>query len=236
MPSLTLQRRGSANPQDIYRASRALQHAEARPKKYVVYDDDIDEMEYPPETLERRSSVRRAPQIEMYPPPAYQYLPQNGRPIGTGQRRKIQYIVEEEYDEEDPNMFFNRNLDEGFGQQRRQAPPRSKSHYSRGVVDRNPNYHKMYGSKTLRMDRSANMEEQGNGYYGVTHSIDFYNQTGQDGKFRKRNEQMNQSALQIITTRIEEIKHSPSMVGCGKETILIILVIIAVIVSNKQCV
>jgi hypothetical protein len=60
----------------------------------------------------------------------------------------------------------------------------------------------------------------------VTHSIDFYQ------KVPRRNEAVNQSAIQMITTRIEEIKHSPSMEGCGKETILIIIFIVAVIVSS----
>jgi uncharacterized membrane protein len=35
----------------------------------------------------------------------------------------------------------------------------------------------------------------------------------------------------MLTSRIEEIKHSPSLQGCGKDTIIAILIIIAVIGS-----
>ncbi len=69
----------------------------------------------------------------------------------------------------------------------------------------------------------SNNQEQGN--FGVTRSIDFHK------KRVPKNDNVNQSAYKIITERIEEIKHSPSMEGCGKETILIIIFIVAVIVS-----
>jgi uncharacterized membrane protein YdjX (TVP38/TMEM64 family) len=48
---------------------------------------------------------------------------------------------------------------------------------------------------------------------------------------------MSRSALQLITSRIEEkideIKSAPSLQGCGMDTIIAIILIISVIVSIK---
>lgn len=40
---------------------------------------------------------------------------------------------------------------------------------------------------------------------------------------------MNRSAFELINSRIEEIKHAPSLQGCGKDTIMAIILIIGVI-------
>ena len=52
---------------------------------------------------------------------------------------------------------------------------------------------------------------------------------------RRRDDDVSRSALQLITSRIEEkidkIKSAPSLQGCGKDTIIAIILIISVIVS-----
>jgi uncharacterized membrane protein len=65
-------------------------------------------------------------------------------------------------------------------------------------------------------------------------SLDFHaNYIGSKYDRARRNSRVNQSALKMLTSRIEdrieEIKQSPSMEGCGKETIITIILIIAVI-------
>jgi hypothetical protein len=76
-----------------------------------------------------------------------------------------------------------------------------------------------------RLDMSANLE-QGNGQFDDYH---YGRGGGYPGHHRRRRNALNQSAMQMITSRIEEIKNSPSMEGCGKETIITIAVIIALI-------
>ena len=79
------------------------------------------------------------------------------------------------------------------------------------------------------------------------HSIEFYGRdrlryndmekeaAGPTTRRRRRDDQMSRSALQLISSRIEErieeIKNSPSLQGCGKDTIIAIIIIISVIVS-----
>ena len=52
---------------------------------------------------------------------------------------------------------------------------------------------------------------------------------------RRRDDNVSRSALKLISSRIEEkideIKRAPSLQGCGKDTIIAIILIISVIVS-----
>lgn len=56
-------------------------------------------------------------------------------------------------------------------------------------------------------------------------------------RHRRRDDNVSRSALQLITSRIEEkideIKSAPSLQGCGMDTIIAIILIISVIVSIK---
>ncbi len=63
-------------------------------------------------------------------------------------------------------------------------------------------------------------------------SVDFVKKSHRRYRQNERNNIVNASAIDAIASRIEELKHSPSMEGCGKDTIMIIIIIIAVIVSS----
>jgi len=63
-------------------------------------------------------------------------------------------------------------------------------------------------------------------------SVDFVKKSHRRYRQNERNNRVNASAIDAIASRIEELKHSPSMEGCGKDTIMIIIIIIAVIVSS----
>lgn len=108
--------------------------------------------------------------------------------------------------------------------------------YNRPINTQHPQARPDFAQRFYPVDMSAQME-QGNGAtggFGIAHSIDFRSQNylmrnSRNGGLTRRNEEVNQSIFQKIEDKIEDIKQSPSMEGCGKDTIIAIIFIVAVI-------